>query len=149
MAEETCRCAGGNFAREDHLHTCKQRVRGAGFDRHPRIFQNEHPPLGFLGGNEFAGFHHQTLDVVELPDTTGAQRVTGSGVTTFFITFQSGVMWCLADALVIFLPDGFDIVFCPRPFGLGPSARSRAGHAVSGESIKSRPPRSGQSEAGS
>ena len=27
---------------------------------------------------------------------TGAQRVTGSLVTTFFITFQSGVMWCLA-----------------------------------------------------
>ena len=24
---------------------------------------------------------------------TGAQRVTGSLVTTFFITFQSGVMW--------------------------------------------------------
>jgi hypothetical protein len=27
---------------------------------------------------------------------TGAQRVTGSLVTTLFITFQSGVMPCLA-----------------------------------------------------
>ena len=86
---------GGKLAREDHLHACKQRVRGAGFARHPRIFQNEHPPLGFLGGNKSAGSITRRL-MSSKCQITGAQRVTGSLVTTFFITFQSGVMWCLA-----------------------------------------------------
>ena len=49
----------------------------------------------------------------------GGQRVTGSLVTTDFITFHSGAMSFLGDALVISLPDRLDIVFgsgLPRLF---------------------------------
>ena len=100
---------GGDFAREDHLHACKQRVRGAGFARHPGIFQNEHPPLGFLGGDQSAGFHHQTLDVVEMPDYRGAAGYGLLGDHVLHHLPERGHV-VLGNALVIFLPDGFDIV---------------------------------------
>jgi len=58
-------------------------------------FQDQHPALGLLGGDQAARFHDQRFDVVETPDMRGG-RVTGSLVTTDFITFHSGAMSFLA-----------------------------------------------------
>ncbi len=38
----------------------------------PRIFQDQHPSLGFLGRDQLAGFGHVVADRVELPQMRAA-----------------------------------------------------------------------------
>ena len=60
-----------------------------------RVFQDQHPALGFLGGDQAAGFHDQRLDVVKVPDVrpTSCHRFLGDNE---LITFHSGAMSFLA-----------------------------------------------------
>jgi hypothetical protein len=58
---------GGDIAGDHHLDAGKQRGRDLRLPAQPRIFQDQHPPLGFLGGDQLARLGHVVADHVELP----------------------------------------------------------------------------------
>jgi len=53
-ADWLCRCAGANVAGNHHLDAGEQRCRDLGLAAQARIFQDQHPPLGLLGGDQLA-----------------------------------------------------------------------------------------------
>ena len=67
----------GDVARDHHLHAGKQRGRDLRLAAQAGIFQHQHPPLGFLGGDQLAGFGHVVADGIELPQMrpAGAARL--------------------------------------------------------------------------
>ncbi len=84
-----------DLARQNHLDAGEQRVGGFRFAVIGGVFQDQHATLGLLGGDQAAGFHDQGLHVAVTPDMRLAS-LTGSLVTTEFITFHSGAMSFLA-----------------------------------------------------
>ena len=104
---------GRNLARQDHLDPGKQRVGGAGFAAQRRIFQDQHAALGLLGGDQTAGFHDQRFHVAEMPDRGLAARRRLVGHERVHDLPQRPHI-VLGDAIVIGLPDRFDIVFRAR-----------------------------------
>ena len=66
-----------DVAGDHHLHAGKQRGRDLRLAAQSRIFQHQHPPLGFLGGDQLAGLGHVVADGVEFPQMrpAGAARL--------------------------------------------------------------------------
>ena len=57
-----------DLPRHDQLQAGEQGVGGRSMPLQPRILQNQHPPLGFLGRNQAAGLHQKgTHHVVVIP----------------------------------------------------------------------------------
>jgi hypothetical protein len=98
-----------DLARHDHLDAGKHRVGDLRFTVQGRIFQDQNAALGFLGGDQAAGFHDQRFDIVEMPDMRNASghRLLGDDV---FHHLPQRRHVLLGDALVEGLRIGLDIV---------------------------------------
>ncbi len=64
---------GRDLARQDDLHAGEQAAGDAGFARHAGIFEHQHAALGFLGGDDLAGFHQIGSDIAPFPDRRHAR----------------------------------------------------------------------------
>ena len=66
-----------DVARDHHLYSGKQRGGDLRLAAQPGIFQHQHPPLGFLGGDQLARFGHVVADCIEFPQMrpAGALRL--------------------------------------------------------------------------
>ena len=58
---------GGHLVRHDELHAGIERGGDLGLAAHARVFQDQHAPLGLLGGDQRAGLQHGLADLVEAP----------------------------------------------------------------------------------
>ena len=76
-ADWLCRCAGATSPGTTICTPANSEVVIFDWPRKPGIFQHQHPPLGFLGGDQLAGFGHVVADRVELPQMrpAGAARL--------------------------------------------------------------------------
>ncbi|MNI69644.1 hypothetical protein D3C73_1254070 [compost metagenome] len=66
--------AGRHFAGQDQLQARVQALRDAGLARQAGVFQDQHAPHGFLGGDQRAGRHDVVAHIVVLPDGGYAAR---------------------------------------------------------------------------
>ena len=64
---------GRDLARQDDLHAGEHAAGDAGFARHAGILQHQHAALGFLGGDDLAGFHQIGAHVAPFPDRRHAR----------------------------------------------------------------------------
>ncbi len=98
-----------DLARQDHLHAGEQRVGGLRLAAQRRVLQDQHAAVGLLGGDQRARFHHQPLDVVEMPDHRRAARHRLLGDDAVHHLPERGHV-VLGDALVVLLAHRLDIV---------------------------------------
>ena len=117
-----------DLAGQDHLHAGEQRVGGARLAADAGVLQDQHAAVGLLGGDQSARFHHQPLDVVEVPDHRLAARHRLAGDHALHHLPQRG-HGVLVDALVVLLAHRLEIVLAA---GLRRSGRGGAHGALLG-----------------
>ena len=108
-----------DLARQDHLHAGKERVGGARSRRACAGFSRISTRRSASSARDQpARFHHQTLDVVIVPDDRRAarHRLLGDDAVHHLPERRHAV---LGDALVVFLPHRLDIVLGAGGLGLG------------------------------
>ena len=57
-----------DLAGQDDLQAGKEAAGDAGFALHAGVFEHQHAALGFLGGDDLAGFHQIGADLAPFPD---------------------------------------------------------------------------------